>query len=303
MNGELGALEVLVGVTLVTAAVVALWAPRLSAMVAFLSFGVVLTSLWAVMGAPDIALAEAALGTGVTGALFIEAVTRDERTRTRGYPLWWAAIAAGALGIAMIPMVARLAIRAEGGQATREAIDSLALSGVEHPVTAVLLSYRAYDTLLEIAVLLVAVVVARSLNHAAAPPPRSPALMNAFAARLLPLLVIVAGWVLFAGSTLPGGAFQAGAVFAGALVLARVTGLGRSVWRITTGAAALGLLSFLGFAAIGLSEGTWLALPAPAAAALIVTLEAVLTVSIGVSLAILVAAVSDADRTTAEVAP
>ncbi len=35
----------------------------------------------------------------------------------------------------------------------------MAASGVEHPVTAVLLNFRGYDTLLEIAVLLLALLV------------------------------------------------------------------------------------------------------------------------------------------------
>lgn len=304
MSAELGALEILVGLAVVAAAVVTLWAPRLSAMVAFLSFGVVLTTMWAVMGAPDIALAEAALGTGVTGALFIEAVTRDaERPRTRNYPAWLAAVAAGALGAALIPLVAILADRASGGLATDLVDATLSETGVEHPVTAVLLAYRAYDTFLEIAVLLVAAVVARSLSGTARPLTDGHQLLRAFVVRLLPLLVIVAGWVLFAGSSLPGGAFQSGAILAGALVLARVSGIGQFPEWATRATVGLGMASFLAFAVLGVGDGTWLAPPSAAATVLIVILESLLTVSIAVCLALMVTAVGQAEPDLAEVAP
>lgn len=42
----------------------------------------------------------------------------------------------------------------------------LPASGVDHPVTAVLLNFRGYDTLLEIAVLLVAVTAGLCARHA-----------------------------------------------------------------------------------------------------------------------------------------
>jgi multisubunit Na+/H+ antiporter MnhB subunit len=49
-------------------------------------------------------------------------------------------------------------------------------SGVRHPVTAVLLNFRGYDTLLEVAVLLLAVlgVLALPPTESAPPPDRSP---------------------------------------------------------------------------------------------------------------------------------
>ena len=46
----------------------------------------------------------------------------------------------------------------------QEAYRSLEQSGVSNPVTAVLLNYRGYDTLLEIAVLLLAIVAVWSLR-------------------------------------------------------------------------------------------------------------------------------------------
>jgi energy-converting hydrogenase B subunit D len=51
--------------------------PRLGeAVVLFIAFGLVLALAWVRMNAPDLALAEAALGAGVTGALFVNALRR-----------------------------------------------------------------------------------------------------------------------------------------------------------------------------------------------------------------------------------
>jgi uncharacterized MnhB-related membrane protein len=44
-----------------------------SASVIFIAFGLALALAWARLGAPDVALAEAALGAGITGALLIDA--------------------------------------------------------------------------------------------------------------------------------------------------------------------------------------------------------------------------------------
>lgn len=44
------------------------------AVVLFIVFGLLLTLVWARLAAPDIALAEAAIGAGLTGALLLDAV-------------------------------------------------------------------------------------------------------------------------------------------------------------------------------------------------------------------------------------
>lgn len=293
MGADVGLLEVVAGILLVGAAAVTLWAPRLAAAVSFIGFGVVLSAFWAVMGAPDIALAEAALGAGVTGALFIETVTRHDQTGTREGPWWPGAVAAALLAAALVPSLAATAAATAKAPTADLVEDMLPATGMEHPVTGVLLAFRAYDTLLEVAVLLVAVVVAGSLRSPAAPVTLPHVMLRPFAARLLPVLVVVAAWVLFAGASLPGGAFQSGAIIAGALVLVRLLGLARFSARITRAMAAVGLACFLAFAAIGGATGTWLAIPQSASASLIIGLETVLALSIGVSLAVLVVAVGD----------
>jgi len=44
------------------------------AVIHFIAFGLLLTLAWARLSAPDIALAEAAIGAGLTGALLLDAI-------------------------------------------------------------------------------------------------------------------------------------------------------------------------------------------------------------------------------------
>ncbi len=165
-------------------------------------------------------------------------------------------------------------------------------SGVEHPITAVLLNFRSYDTLLEIAVLLLAVVVALALREAQPDRPEQMGLDNpllrAVMAWLLPLILVVAGFLLWAGSYQPGGAFQAGAVLAAAGVLLRLAGV-TTAWldnaTLMRAGLALGLLTFLGIGLLVMLPGVpFLTYPAEHAGALILLIELTLTLSIGLTL-------------------
>jgi uncharacterized MnhB-related membrane protein len=49
-----------------------------AAVVFFISFSLILALAWVRLGAPDIALAEAAIGAGLTGALLLAALRRIE---------------------------------------------------------------------------------------------------------------------------------------------------------------------------------------------------------------------------------
>ena len=89
-------------------------------------------------------------------------------------------------------------------------------SGVTNPVTAVLLNYRGYDTPLEVGVLLLAIAgawccAAEMARRRSAGPPAA----DVAAARLLPVLVLSAGYLLWIGVFAPGGAFQGGALLGG----------------------------------------------------------------------------------------
>jgi energy-converting hydrogenase B subunit D len=74
MDVELG-LDLLLGLTLVWLAWRILTLDALfEEAVLFIVFGLVMALVWVRLGAPDIALAEAAIGAGLTGALVLDAV-------------------------------------------------------------------------------------------------------------------------------------------------------------------------------------------------------------------------------------
>ena len=196
-----------------------------------------------------------------------------------------AALFAALLGAALLelgPPAATLAPLVAG---------TLAQSGVTHPVTAVLLNFRGYDTLLEIAVLLIALIgltaVARRGEAPAATAAVEPVLTT-LARLAAPLMVLVAVYLLWAGAHRPGGAFQAGAVLAAAAVLLHLTRL-LPAWAtpgtwLRAGLAG-GFLLFLAIAAALLAEGALLKYPPAQAGLLILAIESSLTVSLGLILA------------------
>ncbi len=331
-----GVLEVVVGVAAVAAAVVALFRrPPLAGVIAFLVFGVLVSVLWALAGAPDVALAEAALGTGITGALLIEAATGRGRGGVGGeasvHPSRFKAIVPALLGVAVAAGLGWALIKAATAPRDRPGLGEpvrahLRETGVDQPVTAVLLNYRSYDTLLEMGVLLVAVVILASLRTAGTVPAgetteggrpageascgaagSAPApggglgpLFGTFMRAVGPGLLLIAAWLLFAGSSRPGGAFQAGAVLAALLILFRLAGIplvGSGVTRRFLLVA--GVAGFLAVAGIGLLRGgAWLELPSTGAGAVIVALETVLAATIGVSLASMFDAMTGARAAT-----
>ncbi len=73
-------LDTLVVVMLMVTAVSALASRNLfRAVVMFIAFGMLMTLAWTRLQAPDIALAEAAIGAGLTGVLLLDAVAHFRR--------------------------------------------------------------------------------------------------------------------------------------------------------------------------------------------------------------------------------
>lgn len=71
------AFDVLLGFGLIAMAWLTLSSADLfRAVVLFVSFGLLLALAWARLAAPDVALAEAAIGAGLTGALLMAALAR-----------------------------------------------------------------------------------------------------------------------------------------------------------------------------------------------------------------------------------
>lgn len=169
---------------------------------------------------------------------------------------------------------------------------NLDASGVSNPVTAVLLNFRGYDTLLEMAVLLLALIGVWSLGETPLRWEAAEGTVLMHLPRLLvPVLTMAAGYLLWNGAHAPGGAFQAGSVLgaAGVLLLlssgdlaARFMGLPLRVLLVT----GLGLFVIAG---LGMLTGgnQFLEYPLPLAASMILIIEATATLSIAATLAAL----------------
>ncbi len=294
------------------------------AIVLFIAFGLLMALAWVRLNAPDIALAEAAIGAGLTGALLLVALARlnpvaaksgdietnrnakqtstleDSARATSSFKqrffngqnlfryslvLLLSAVAAG-LAYAV------LSLPPEATGLSQNVADKLDISGVSNPVTAVLLNFRGYDTLLEMAVLLLALLGVWSLNRLPEQYESSPGPVLDMLSRLLvPLLLLVAGYLLWVGSRAPGGAFQAGSVLAAAGVLLLLAGWRPAArilgWPLRF-ALVIGLVVFVSVAIIMLLPGgKLLQLPPAFAGALILLIESAATLSIGVTLAAL----------------
>ncbi len=271
------------------------------AIVLFVAYGFLMALVWVRLEAPDLALAEAAIGAGLTGALLLAAWARlrdaqpsgaepspHERCGNGVVRLTWLA---GPLVIVVAAGLAYVASRlpAHGPGLGGQVAASLGASGVSHPVTAVLLNFRGYDTLLEMTVLLTALLGTWSLGPAPestqAPPGR---VLDTLTRSVLPAFVLVAAYLLWVGAHAPGGAFQAGSVLGAAGVLqllagwtfpARATG-----WPLRAALAA-GAAAFVAVALWTLlAEGRLLEFPRDMAGGLILMLETSASLSIGATL-------------------
>jgi multisubunit Na+/H+ antiporter MnhC subunit/uncharacterized MnhB-related membrane protein len=192
-----------------------------AAVVGFVAFGLLLALVWVGLAAPDVALTEAAIGSGVTGGLLLGASTRLRRTETTAAgELPSAAFRlAGAVLCALVSagLAAIVLLLPEPAPTLApQAAANIVATGLGNPVTAVLMAYRAIDTLLETVVLLLALLGIWSLAPdrvwGGFPGPRhdaDPQGVLTFAARLLvPLGILVGIHIFWVGPVAPGVNFR-----------------------------------------------------------------------------------------------
>jgi len=195
----------------------------------FIAFGLLLAIVWARLAAPDLALAEAAIGAGLSGALLLSAL-RDEPETTDPIDTvastvpFLVSLICLALGALFAWVVWQTLAFVDPTRMADNILGELAATGVSNPVTAVLLSFRAYDTLLELAVLLAAVLGILALGPARSAGSSHGVLFDGLLTWLVPLLILTAAYLLWAGAHAPGGAFQGGALLAAAAVMLRLGG-------------------------------------------------------------------------------
>ena len=277
-----------------------------AAVVGFVTFGLLLSLVWVRLAAVDVALTEAAIGSGVTGAVLIVAAARLRPCQTAAVqvpPGPRLRLAAGGLSVLVSLGLATLVLflPAPSTSLAPAAVLHLDALGLANPVTATLMAYRALDTLLEKVVLVLAVVGVWSLApdrfwggapaYGQGARPEGPL---ALLARLLPPVGIIAGiYILWVGAVAPGGAFQGGAILAAMWLLTMLAGLQAAP---QTGnpwlrrAIVAGPLIFLAIGLIGFAlPGGFLSYPAGFAKPLIIGIEVALMLSIAVILAMLAA--------------
>ena len=277
-----------------------------AAVIGFVTYGLLLALVWVRLAAPDVALTEAAIGSGVTGGLLLGASTRLRRAEIQaagekpGATLRFAAVVLCTLVSAGLAAIVLL-LPEPAPTLAPQAAASMAATGLGNPVTAVLMAYRAIDTLLETVVLLLALVGIWSLAPDGVwggfPGRRhqsdSEGVLTFVAQLLVPIGILVGIYIFWVGSVAPGGEFQGATILAAMWILVMMAGL---VDAPPVSRRWLRLLLIAGpavFFAIGLGgfaiAGAFLAYPVDYAKLLIVTIEIPVTLSIAVTLALLVA--------------
>lgn len=202
-------------------------------------FSLLSASLFTVMDAVDVAFTEAAVGAGISTVLMLAtlALTQDVEKKRFRRPFSWASFfVVTATGIALVygtldmphygdpeaPIHTYLAPHVI--EKTPEEINT----HVPNIVTAVLASYRGYDTFGETTVVFTAAVgVLLLLGGAATIDRKRPhgrrmrgnVILRTSAKPLVPFIMVFALYVQFHGDFGPGGGFQAGVIFAAGVVL------------------------------------------------------------------------------------
>jgi multisubunit Na+/H+ antiporter MnhB subunit len=182
-----------------------------------------------------------------------------------------------------------------------EVAADIAVTGVKNPITAVLLAFRALDTLLEAIVLVIALIGVWSLAPDGAwggrPGPRhrgDPNGIFAYLARLLPPVgVVIATYIFWAGADHPGGKFQGATILAAMWMLVLMAGLADTPpisGRWLRLGIVIGPLVFIaiGWAGVSLS-GAFLSYPENMAKPMIVVVEVALMPTLVLVLGLLLA--------------
>src|SRR5690606_22453 len=112
------------------------------AVVMFIAFGLVMSLAWVRLRAPDLALAEAAIGAGLTGALLLDAVGQLRRGGGEGGKRPAPLILVLCAGLALL-LGWTVLLPADPSPRLADALaEAMPDSGVSHEVTAVLLNFR-----------------------------------------------------------------------------------------------------------------------------------------------------------------
>lgn len=300
------ALEIFLVILVLAAAIWTITARgTLAAVIGFVTYGLLLALVWMSLSSVDIALTEAAIGSGVTGILLLGATARlaasqnSIAARSSTTDHLTAVVVCALVTISLATVV--LALPNPAPTLAAAAAVNMPAVGLGNPVAAVLLAYRALDTLLESAVLPLALIGVWSLasdQFWGGRPGFQQRLdregLLVFLAQLLtPLGILMGIYIVWVGTDAPGGKFQGGTILAAMWILTMMAGITDAppisrVWLrvvLITGPLVFLIIGLAGFVV----PGTFLAYPTGLAKPLILIIEAALTPSIAASLGLLLA--------------
>jgi len=242
-------------------------------------FSLIMAANFFILDAADVALTEAAIGAGVTTVIFLGALSltaeREKKVDvSRGLAICVVVATALVLIYATFdkPRLGDPEAPVHQHVAPWYLSETETLIGIPNVVTAVLGSYRAYDTLGEVFVVLAACIGVLFLFSArrekkndntlnSLTSPKSIGLQHHFIPRvvgriLLPFIILFGLYVQFHGEYGPGGGFQAGAILAtGIILFALLEGEQRALaaipsrallWMVAGGAMLYSLVGVVG---------------------------------------------------------
>lgn len=206
-------------------------------------YGLLSASFFVLMDAVDVALTEAAVGIVISPLLLLSTlsfINRHEK-KTRHKPLL-ALVVVGMTGALLIygtidmPPYGSAATPVHQHVSSHYIEKSYDETGIPNIVSSVLASYRGYDTMGELYVIFVAGIGVLALlgvktsewtnpnsnkqsNSNLPMPMTRHHILRIVSKMLIPLILLYALYVQFHGDYGPGGGFQAGAIFASALIL------------------------------------------------------------------------------------
>ncbi|MEX1214805.1 hydrogenase subunit MbhD domain-containing protein [Saccharospirillum sp.] len=288
-----GFFDALLAMLIVSLACGALYSRSLyRAVVFFIALGLSLALVWARLSAPDLALAEAAIGAGLTGVLLLSALKHQAAEPLRPMRPSFQLLMAVLTGVTFLLVLTTVwSMPAGMAQVGQLALNSVNDSGVEHPITAVLLNFRAWDTLLELLVVVLALLGVRQLKLPNDRLPVAWPLLLAWSKLLAPLSLLLGVYLLWRGADAPGGAFQAGALIGSGLLMLKLVGLAPTTPWSHWGIRLLVLLGSFTFLLVAMATDVfgagWLTYPPGWNKALILLIEVAATASIALSLAML----------------
>jgi multicomponent Na+:H+ antiporter subunit B len=202
-------------------------------------YGLLSASFFVAMDAVDVAFTEAAVGAGISTLLMLVVITmtgrKEKSTRHKPLPALFVVIITGGLliyGTLDMPYFGSADAPIHTHTSPRYINDSMQEVGIPNIVTSVLASYRAFDTFGEVVVIFTAGIgvltllcVVRSKENETEIESINDSMhqqhlvIRIVAKMLIPFIFLFALYVQFHGDFGPGGGFQAGVIFASAIIL------------------------------------------------------------------------------------